>query len=60
MGVEGEGLEAEAGAVGPWPPLPRVFRPFDDPPPQGEDGVSPSLKYRMVVFFNSVSLNSIS
>lgn len=29
-------------------------------PPQGEDGVSPSLKYRMVVFFSSVSLNSIS
>ena len=28
--------------------------------PQGEDGVSPSLKYRMVVFFSSVSLNSIS
>ena len=29
-------------------------------PPQGEGGVSPSLKYRMVVFFSSISLNSIS
>jgi hypothetical protein len=28
--------------------------------PQGEGGVSPSLKYRMVVFFSSVSLNNIS
>ena len=28
--------------------------------PQDAAGVSPSLKYRMVVFFSSVSLNSIS
>ena len=35
-------------------------RPVACYPLQGEGGVSPSLKYRMVVFFSSVSLNSIS
>ena len=35
-------------------------RPGACSPHQGEDGVSPSLKYRMVVFFSSVSLNSSS
>ena len=55
LGREGRPLPpaALAGALpaaDPWRLLPH----------QGEDGVSPSLKYRMVVFFSSVSLNSIS
>ena len=39
---------------------PKEALPMTPFPLQDAGGVSPSLKYRMVVFFSSVSLNSIS